>query len=321
VWFVLFFSAGTAYAANIGSSRRRPLAADDAAAAGPTSSDVECSSSSSMGSSMNSSSVASSDRSHAPPTAAPEHGTLLAAAAASTTLSTPTARAQCRRLVLCISSGARSMEPAIYQMLCSVAIGCTQPLHEALSELGSLGWLGSAAHSLGRCQVVLSTVLLGAGLTNAWAAERRARRAARPKGRTATYVDENAAGAADAPVEADDGGGGGARGGHLGSASRGEARVFVAAACVLRLVVLPALCMPMHLALGAAGVLPADPTLLMVLTLSAGTPSSQTLVMVLNANGATAIAEEVSKVYVPMYLLSIFSVAALIFACCLLVGA
>ena len=42
--------------------------------------------------------------------------------------------------------------------------------------------------------------------------------------------------------------------------------------------------------------------------------------MVLNASGDTATAEEVSKVYVPMYALSVFSVATLIFVCCLVVG-
>ena len=76
----------------------------------------------------------------------------------------------------------------------------------------------------------------------------------------------------------------------------------------------------MHLALTAWKVLPNEPTLLMILTISAGCPSSQTLVMVLNASGDTATAEEVSKVYVPMYALSVFSVATLIFVCCLVVG-
>ena len=42
--------------------------------------------------------------------------------------------------------------------------------------------------------------------------------------------------------------------------------------------------------------------------------------MVLNANGATSIAEEASQVYVPMYALSVPSVAALIFTVCMVVG-
>ena len=54
---------------------------------------------------------------------------------------------------------------------------------------------------------------------------------------------------------------------------------FVAAACVLRLVVLPAICLPLHLLLRQIGALSADPIVLMILTISAGTPSSQTLVM------------------------------------------
>ena len=42
-------------------------------------------------------------------------------------------------------------------------------------------------------------------------------------------------------------------------------------------------------AMSGAGLLAADPELLMILTLSAGTPSSQTLVMVLNASGNTLV--------------------------------
>ena len=58
----------------------------------------------------------------------------------------------------------------------------------------------------------------------------------------------------------------------------------------------------------------------MVLCISAGTPSSQTLVIVLTANGATATAERASRVYVPMYALSVLSVSLLIVIVCLVVG-
>ena len=58
----------------------------------------------------------------------------------------------------------------------------------------------------------------------------------------------------------------------------------------------------------------------MVLTLSAGTPSAQTLVIVLNASGKVELASEASKVYVPMYAISVLTVALLIFTVCLLVG-
>ena len=201
---------------------------------------------------------------------------------------------------------ARSVHKAIYMMVASAAIGCTPSLHSLLSERGALSWLGNAVHSLGQCGVVLGSSVLGAGLWNAWKVERASRcSVARNRLRGATSE-------VCTSIEALDG----ARG---DQDARDDA-VFVATACSLRLVVLPALCLPMHLAMAAVGFLPADPTLLMILTVSAGTPSAQTLVMVLNANGATSIAEEASKVYLPLYLLSVLSVALLIFVVCLAVG-
>ena len=95
---------------------------------------------------------------------------------------------------------------------------------------------------------------------------------------------------------------------------------FVAAACVLRLVVLPAICLPLHLLLRQMGALSADPIVLMILTISAGTPSSQTLVMYFNARGATRLATESAKIYVPMYALSVLTVSVLIVTVCLIVG-
>ena len=42
------------------------------------------------------------------------------------------------------------IEPPIPMILATVAIGCIHPLHVALSDGGSLGWLGSASH-FGKC--------------------------------------------------------------------------------------------------------------------------------------------------------------------------
>ena len=106
----------------------------------------------------------------------------------------------------------------------------------------------------------------------------------------------------------------------MGSSDAHGAAKFIGAACVLRLVVLPALCLPLHLGLIACGMLPRDPALLMICTISVGTPSAQTLVLVLNAIGATRVASEASKVYVPMYALSVISTSCIIFAVCIVAG-
>ena len=100
-------------------------------------------------------------------------------------------------------------------------------------------------------------------------------------------------------------------GGSSGPGGEGGLR-FVAAACALRLVVLPALCFPMTLVAMGTGALPRSASLLMILSVSSGTPSSQTLVALLTARGASELAATASKVYVPQYVLSVLSVSAII---------
>ena len=153
----------------------------------------------------------------------------------------------------------------------------------------------------------MSSSVLGAGLWSSWADARRGARAARGDG---------------------GGGGGGSSAGGAGIEGRPsplaaadiEGKQFVAAACVLRLLVLPGLCLPLHVVLTHFGLLSGEPVLLMVLSISAGTPSSQTLVMLFNARGAERLAAEASRVYVPMYLLSVLTVSMLIVLVCLIVG-
>ena len=269
VWFVVFFSAGTAYCKRIRSAPTQ-RAAPTTVTTETATSDAECPGDIAV-------TVASS----------PTNSSRVLASVRSSTVYQRLTR----------------IPPAVYQILLSFLMGCITPLREALGERGWLGWLGSGWHSLGSCGIVLSTIVLGAGLWNGFQAERRAKKKERSTG-GGSAAEEEVDHRVDGPHKPPAGGAG----------------TFVAAACILRLVLLPAMCLPMHLALTAWKVLPNEPTLLMILTISAGCPSSQTLVMVLNASGDTATAEEVSKVYVPMYALSVFSVATLIFVCCLVVG-
>jgi len=194
-------------------------------------------------------------------------------------------------LVGTLVGAASEVDAVLYCVLAAVSMGCWSELRTALSAHGSLGWLGDAWQSLGHAGIVLGTVILGAGLWSAYAEARRVQRA------------RSGNGGLVASLRAD-----------------GDAAAFIGLACVLRLAALPALCMPVHYVATAAGLLPADPTLQMILSLSSGVPSSQTLVMLLNANGAVETAAEASKVYVPMYFLSVLSVSLLIVVQCLLVG-
>ena len=279
-WFTSFFTVGTALARQV--TPHAPLAREDSAAA-PTAQELD---------------VVEVD---------------LGPAAAAAPPPPPPPLPWPRRA----AAMARSVDRVILYMLASVGLGCVPWTRAALMSGGSLGFLGDAWASLGTAGICLSTAILGAGLWNT-------SKGARLPGKSAS---------------AGGGGGGSGEGGRCvsstvtssSSSSSGaatealavaeaDAARFVMLACLLRLVVLPCACLPLHLALRAAGALSLDPTILMVLCISAGTPSSQTLVIVLTANGAGATAERASKVYVPMYALSVLSVSLLIVTVCLVVG-
>ena len=281
-WFTSFFTVGTALARQV--TPRKPLAREDSAAETAASTAQE---------------LGVVDESLGPAAAPPPPP--------------PPLRLWLRRA----TTRARSVDRVILYMLTSLGLGCIPWTRNALMSGGSLGFLGDAWASLGTAGICLSTAILGAGLWNT--------------SKAASRRDKSASGSGG-------GGGGSGEGGRYvsgtvssSSSASGattetsvvadaDAAQFVMLACLLRLVVLPCACLPLHLALRAAGALSLDPTILMVLCISAGTPSSQTLVIVLTANGATATAERASRVYVPMYALSVLSVSLLIVIVCLVVG-
>lgn len=280
VWFVLFFSFGTKYAAAIPTQGRRPLAAADAAAVATGSSQSAISieiSSTGRGASGTAGATCG-------------EGATLAAAPAPHGAGDGTAqeplhgsglRARGGRAVTSLWGASRRVNSAVYLMALSVAIGCTPPLHAALGELGALNWLGSAWHSLGMCGIVISTVLLGAGLWNARGGAKRSRRQIEPSATASSHeltCSDDATAAAAVASAAATGTINHCAISHPQARCAGGRTAFLTAALLLRLVALPALCLPLHLYLARLRLLPDDPTLLMILTVSAGTPSAQTLV-------------------------------------------
>ena len=89
-------------------------------------------------------------------------------------------------------------------------------------------------------------------------------------------------------------------------------RRLTAAAIVLRLIVLPAVAMPLQWLATRGGVLPNDPVLQIVMYMQAGVPAAQTTVAMLAAAGKTKMAGELSTLYLPQYLVSVFTMAAII---------
>ena len=322
-WFLTFFTCGIAFVTRL--SQRlasRPLQQDEGIATAPAATNTI----SSTAAVPCQQAAASSGEQVTLVGPDVEHASTRAASEASAGLKKGEPRQHAARLPRALRHPwllLRAVDPVLYYMALTLLIGCVPQLRFALSDEGPLNWLGHSWKSLGTTGIVLSSSVLGAGLWSAWTDARRARRTLR----TAVEAEELEERAAPEEAEVGDKSAGGEGHGHAQRTVRcanadgdDSANKFVCTACVLRLLVLPGLCLPLHLLLQSAGALSADPIVLMILTISAGTPSSQTLVMLFNARGATKLATESAKIYVPMYALSVLTVSVLIVSVCLIVG-
>lgn len=87
---------------------------------------------------------------------------------------------------------------------------------------------------------------------------------------------------------------------------------LVLASALLKLVLLPSICMPLTQLAAARGLLRDDPVLLMTLHIQSAVPSSLTAVALLVASGRSEQAHLLSSVYLPQYLLSTLTLSAVI---------
>ena len=233
-----------------------------------------------------------------------------------------------------------ALDPMLGWIVLSVCLGCVPPLQDALSQRGALAWLQQSWSSVGMCGVIVSTIVLGGGLWHsAWPA--RGGAAAGKVQREAVAVEEVAMEAEAMEAEAraveveameveqvcTSVRGGGRRGADRLAPEAGslpenlpEARArgapslasLVGAACVVRLVLLPAIAIPLTTAAASAGLLPPRPMLLIVSHIQSAVPSSQTLVAMLHERGESSLASRVSRIYLPQYAMSVLTVAAVI---------
>ena len=226
-----------------------------------------------------------------------------------------------------------ALDPMLGWIVLSVCLGCVPPLQDALSQRGALAWLQQSWSSVGMCGVIVSTIVLGGGLWHsAWPA--RGGAAAGKVQREAVAVEEVAmeaeameadatemeqvctsvrdSGRCDADRLAPEAG---SLPESLPEArARGEPSLasLVGAACVVRLVLLPAIAIPLTTAAASAGLLPPRPMLLIVSHIQSAVPSSQTLVAMLHERGESSLASRVSRIYLPQYAMSVLTVAAVI---------
>ena len=227
----------------------------------------------------------------------------------------PTLRARVLRRI-------KSVEPTVAGTVLGIIIGLIPPLKAVLGAGGALGFIGGTARVLGDAGITLSTLILGASLQLAAQARlegRRLRRASLRSFNDVGVVAEPSTAVAD--EESATRNGGGAHDAPPAAAAAPSSRLrrwcgadfrLTAAAIVLRLIVLPAVAMPLQWLATRGGVLPNDPVLQIVMYMQAGVPAAQTTVAMLAAAGKTKMAGELSTLYLPQYLVSVFTMAAII---------
>lgn len=95
---------------------------------------------------------------------------------------------------------------------------------------------------------------------------------------------------------------------------------LIIAAVLVKLVVMPAVAIPLTLQAARANILPNEPMLLVIVMIQSGVPSAQTSLALLVAAGLQKEASELSLVYLPMYIVSIFTMGVVVFAAVQSVG-
>ena len=86
-------------------------------------------------------------------------------------------------------------------------------------------------------------------------------------------------------------------------------------AIIVKLILMPAVAIPLVLWAARANLLPAhEPMLLMIIMVQSGVPSSQTALALMVAAGLQKESSELSVVYLPMYACSVLTMAVVILA-------
>ncbi|CAE7458028.1 PILS5 [Symbiodinium sp. CCMP2592] len=190
----------------------------------------------------------------------------------------------------------RAVDSVVWCALAGIAVGCVAPLRDFLSDRaeGPLRFVGSFASNFGPAGVPLSTMILGGSLYMGARAEIQRRRATKAKAPAADLEER--------PPEASE------------EAAEGSQllRLSVGAAFI-KLLLMPAISIPLLVLAMNVGALPEDqPMLFMVLVIQTGVPSAQTALALLVSAGLQKQAGQMSIVYLPMYIASVFTLAALI---------
>ncbi|KAL1510510.1 hypothetical protein AB1Y20_006814 [Prymnesium parvum] len=219
------------------------------------------------------------------------------------------------------------LEPTVFGTLLALLVGCVPALKDTACgthencDNGALRFIATSTKGLGDTGVTLSTIVLGAALMLSYKAARAKVAAARTAATEMAVTSERGAPSNELVESAETEERTmlhrrGARWWHLSEKQRAYIVIIS-----IKLILLPAVAFPISYAAVEAGLIPKDDGLLQIIIyMQAAVPSSQTAVSFLAASGKPNLSQELSGLYLPQYVLSVFTIAFSIVSAISLIG-
>jgi len=193
-------------------------------------------------------------------------------------------------------------DPTLRGLLLALFIGCIPELKWVFVD-GPLKWITGAMVVVADTTVGLKTMILGSSLYIGFVAQWRQRKARKLRQARIIATGKSSSGTSNG--------------------DRDDLPSFTPVifwASFLKLIVVPAICLPLHTALGSAGIISNDPITQMILHIQSAVPSAQTSVSLLAAMDKPRLSARLAQLYVPQYLCSVFTVATVIIVGVQLIG-
>jgi predicted permease len=211
-------------------------------------------------------------------------------------------------------------EPNISSSLLGVCIACVSPIRSLFfvssdGSSGPLSFIGGAWETLGNCGPVISTLVLSGGLYASAAAAIEKHRQSK------AHMSEDFGGELSDPRSICTSLFATAKSIYELMRPSRDYAALLTAACCLKLVLMPLLCFPLTFLASRMNLLDSnDPILLMVAYMQAAVPSSQSAVSIVQLVGDVRLANRLSVLYLPQYILSSFTVSVAVAVAISIVG-
>ncbi|CAJ1372908.1 unnamed protein product [Effrenium voratum] len=199
----------------------------------------------------------------------------------------------------------RGVDCVVWASLLAILVGCIAPLRDLLSDQagGALRFVGSFSYQMGSAGVRISTLVLGGSLYLGGTTQLEKRRVEKVlrEEQSENWTPQTARLECQAEL------------GETNCCSLSPMVRLAVGATFIKLVLMPAISIPLIVLAVKAGAIGRDqPMLFMVLMIQTGVPSAQTTLALVVSAGLQKVAGEMSIVYIPMYVASVVTVAIVI---------